>query len=136
MGWAEVVLSIDHSMRCYQQGLTSEACHHVVRSEDVSLHSEEDDHMTCPLYLGGLRREGVHHVVPHIEAEVLGDDGHRAYWAMEVARSVLLVLGCHTLETPMYARDRHGKEEPDQSENHESEQLDQDVVKSQNEEEP
>lgn len=136
MGWAEVILLSDHSNRCYQQGWISEACRHVVRSEGVSLHNEADDCVTRLLCLGGLRREGVHHAVPHIEVGVLEDDDHHAYWAMEVAKSVLLFLGHHTLKNPNYARHRCGKEALDPSEGHESGQLDQDAVKYQNEEEP
>ena len=128
MVWAEVVLLIGHLMRCYQQGLTSEVCRHVVRSEGVSLHNEADDCVARLLCLGGRRREGAHHAVPHIEVGVLEDDDHRAYSATEVARSVLLFLEHHTLEIPRYARLLHGKEELDQSEGPESGQLDQDAV--------
>lgn len=128
MVWAEVVLLIDHSMRCYRQGLTVEACRHVVRLEDVSLHSEVGGHVTHPLRLGGLQTEDVHHAFPRIEVEVLADDDHRAYWATEVARSGPLFLGHHTLGIPRYAQLLRGKEELDQSEGPESGQLDQDAV--------
>ncbi len=128
MVWAEVVLLIGHLMRCYQQGLTSEVCRHVVRLEDVSLHSEVDGRVTHPPCLGGLQTKGAHHAFPRIEVEVLEDDDHRAYSATEVARSVLLFLEHHTLEIPRYARLLHGKEELDRSEGRESGQLDQDAV--------
>lgn len=48
VGWVEVVLSIDQSMRCYRQYSNVEVGRHVVRSEDVSLRTGVDDRVGYP----------------------------------------------------------------------------------------